>query len=1827
MHNAKTISTRVRLHAPLMQWKPTPPMMYPGSPQPAVHKKPGSRTGWVFLALTMLMAGALSPSLTRSDVNVGTSDVQVAVSEFDVGEQFANRASGTWSQSIVVSVDEDDVDLQIPGVSVGGIAGLNCIDLDNATDPDPGSASVQQLQNGVYCVFTRSDDDFNFIFYQREAFYFDFETIPIPIDRQTDHTSPREIVYDITFIGLDTAGDPTGNSGTATLTVTVSDADEGRPIIISSGTSVTGLTIEEGSLNNEAVQEPDTGNPGATVNAEIVATDPPKSDPRGGARGDVVTGFAFIGAITIQRTDGTTFTVTEAGDINFPFALQCSNVVMCDSVSIRVNSPFYLDAARYTRIDAFIQARDSNSEPIANPSIETTTRAINVGWSDPISIQVTIVPGADDPPRFDNSIIFTEPDGTRRTIQCEGLTNRRYAPEVVEGSPVAIRICAQDPDPGDQNLRVLYELEDLQNIDDAALFELSDQGRSDQGVLLTLRDDAVPDFEVRSQYSFLVTASSASPTAGAEPQTSTPVPVTITIINRDEKPRIDDQQIPVSPTAAGGDDIGQIEVADPGDSTADNPSLTYELDATIPGTTPGAQSVFAVDEDTGVVSIREGQGLGDTNPWIIGIRVTDEDLCDPDNENRNANLCGPNNDPDDMDEALVTIVAESALLTVDSLTVAEDNPDSEALVPIRVQGRLANDLVLVINTRDDGATAGIDYRALSNSRVTIPAGIYNLQDTPVVVRIEIIDDNVDNERNENIIVTASLDAQTTALRPGVEFTSGGESGVVMIAEDDAPAASFSVAELAQDEGQTGTTDIEIIVQLSPPASSELTINYSILEESTASIDDLDYSIEGIIEGVGSLTLDAGATQAVITVTVMGDTDIEPDETVLFRIDSGEGYIVGAVGDLEFLINDDDAPVVVFPIPSETVDEGDSGSTERLVSVELNEPAEEPLTIHFNIATAATAAAVCPDTAALDPEDLEGTADLDADYQLAGTIGGAGSLQIAIGDRDETLRIRVLGDESADEGDEFVVLCLREGVGYRTGADAVYRLTIVDDDAPDVQFSVAEATVTEGDRGDVTSYDATVNLATPLTDIITVNYEVLAESTASPDDYRIANVTERQGSVDIAAGAVSASFQIVVLGDEDSEGDELLTLRLFNEAAYNIGENGSLDLTIQDNDTLQANFEAAASSVTESDTADINASVVVELNRVPTAEETLIYSLIGGTAVFDANYCLPDPEPPEEGEDPPPLPPVREDTDYCIEGAIPAATFVTANPELELSDDAVAFIAVAVPPGLSDVDIPIILVADPISELNETVILRLEAISSGTIGAQNEHTLTIANNDPGSTVPERAIEINFLSQAATTASLGLLIDSLRPRLSEYPGGYSEFGALSNLAAQLAYGIGTGRSGSDKKGLLRSLSNVSWNATIGARSLQVENLAAGKDSAILWLHGGSKNLEGSTSMARSEFEYDGYSAAFTVGLERTLSDPFTLGLSLSYTESSFDYDLEAVREGAAPTDGKYDEYGAVLSVYTVLRPGRHSRLWMVVGAGYSDVDDKRDITDPNAPPGTPEITEEADSSATLLMFGMGFEYALVSALSRLPLELDIKTSAYTARKSLAKFRYSDNLTVPKSTSILSEVRTGLRFGASIGLGLSGAHIHPYIGLDGIFNVGEFHLDNRKALDVIAGLTWQQDRLRLLLEGNREFMRGDHELWGAYIEARYVTVPGQVGFLLQAFGRYGSSAARVRPQSPQWGTAFSEGPSIPGSSQTEKPGWRLGLESSYSIRTGLWGGGIVTPFLIAEPGRTQSLYVAGMRFQANASWRARLELQRSNDDQGKRDAGASVSMQYHF
>ena len=353
-------------------------------------------------------------------------------------------------------------------------------------------------------------------------------------------------------------------------------------------------------------------------------------------------------------------------------------------------------------------------------------------------------------------------------------------------------------------------------------------------------------------------------------------------------------------------------------------------------------------------------------------------------------------------------------------TVAEDALTASIMLTVAPPSASAFD-VMVTGAAGAGLEVG-EYTLPSSVRV-MPG------EATVTLQVTLNDDAVD-ELAETLEVT---------LAAGTGYTVGTTQSThtLTITDDDVPEVEFAMT--SSMVAENGGAALTVTVNISPAPVTALTVPVTV--SGTAMIT-ADYTLSLAAAPPFMLTVSAGAATGTFTVMPVDDSAIENAETAVLTLGTGTGYGLGTDSVYTVTLTSED----ILP-PQAEFTQADGGA------------------IAENGGTAAPAITVLRPPAGVLTlmVDVSGTAVLSTDYTL--TVDGTAvvtspfSVEVNAGVVD-VIAITAT-DDSTVEPVETVVLTL-QGAGNLLLGTARYEVSITDDDVPEVVFTSAGSTVSEGD---------------------------------------------------------------------------------------------------------------------------------------------------------------------------------------------------------------------------------------------------------------------------------------------------------------------------------------------------------------------------------------------------------------------------------------------------------------------------------------------------------------------------------------------------------------------------------------------------------------------------------------------------------------------------------------------------------------------------------------------------------------------------------------------
>jgi CSLREA domain-containing protein len=261
-----------------------------------------------------------------------------------------------------------------------------------------------------------------------------------------------------------------------------------------------------------------------------------------------------------------------------------------------------------------------------------------------------------------------------------------------------------------------------------------------------------------------------------------------------------------------------------------------------------------------------------------------------------------------------------------SISISDANADEgdagtrNATFTVRLSSPSANAVTCSYATSSGSATAGSDY-ASSSGTVTFAPGTVSRTISVAIAGDEVV------EANETFFVK---------LSSPINATLADSRGTGTIIDDDFPAVEPAVAisDVTIVEGDTGTRAAAFVVSLSTSTSIPVYAQYETADGTAVA--GADYA-----SARGSLIFQPGTTSQTIDVAILGDTEIESDETFGLVLRSVTGA-TGSGSHATATIRDDDSGRTVAILPLAGSGPGAGGASFR-TTLQLHNPGEHAMT--------------------------------------------------------------------------------------------------------------------------------------------------------------------------------------------------------------------------------------------------------------------------------------------------------------------------------------------------------------------------------------------------------------------------------------------------------------------------------------------------------------------------------------------------------------------------------------------------------------------------------------------------------------------------------------------------------------------------------------------------------------------------------------------------------------------------------------------------------------------------------------------------------------------
>ena len=563
----------------------------------------------------------------------------------------------------------------------------------------------------------------------------------------------------------------------------------------------------------------------------------------------------------------------------------------------------------------------------------------------------------------------------------------------------------------------------------------------------------------------------------------------------------------------------------------------------------------------------------------------------------------PTNDAVDETNETVTVSGESGSLTVNSATITlTDNDAAPTSITLTVNDdsvgegdgattitvtaavdgatRFAAATTVTVSVSDSETPTAVDFSAVANFDIMIAAEAASANNTFTLTPT---DDTLD-EADETITVSGSSGSLTV------------NSDTITLADDDAM-PSLSIDSPIVAEGNAGAKDMTFTVTLSAASGQQVTVDYAVdsTDPGTAT-SGTDYAPVS----AGTLTFAIGATSQTITVSVTGDTAMEPDETVRLTLSAPTNATLGTATGVGTIVSEDGTSLIRIDADPTNANVADPGP------LALNELSTDPansksysVRLKTPPTQTATVTITSGDTGAVTVNDTDGD----------NTNGVQNTLTFTAQNWSEARTVTLTAAEDDDGADESVALTHAASTASNseyTGMTASLTATVDDDETPAVVIDADPSTANMDEAGPLTLTEGhasnaaktySVRLATEPTQTVTVTLTSADTGAVSIDDTDGDNTNGVQNTLTFTSTTWETAQSVTArAADDDNATDESVALGATASTATTseyTGVTASLAAAVDDDETRAVTLGAATLSVPENGSAMYTAKLAAQ----------------------------------------------------------------------------------------------------------------------------------------------------------------------------------------------------------------------------------------------------------------------------------------------------------------------------------------------------------------------------------------------------------------------------------------------------------------------------------------------------------------------------------------------------------------------------------------------------------------------------------------------------------
>ena len=357
-------------------------------------------------------------------------------------------------------------------------------------------------------------------------------------------------------------------------------------------------------------------------------------------------------------------------------------------------------------------------------------------------------------------------------------------------------------------------------------------------------------------------------------------------------------------------------------------------------------------------------------------------------------------------------------LSIDDVVVTEGNSGTSiAAVTLSLSAPSGKTISVDVAAAGGTATQGVDYQH-NLTRVFITPGA-----TSQKFNVQIIGEVI-FEADETFFLNLSNPTDVT-IADG--------QGLITIQNND-PVPSITINDVTQAEGNAGMKLLNFAIRLSNPSSQQVSVQLDTANGTAEAGSDY-------VVSASTLIFNPGETVKIRSITINGDTLIEPDETFFVNLSNPAGASLTDAQGVGTILNDDTSSLQFGNATFTTAEDGGRAT----VTVTRTGDTSGVATLDYRTIDTDTFTIGC-----FDAVGNAGSAYARCDFATV-----VGSLSFATGETSKTITVPLI-DDGHVEGAETFQVRLSNAVGATLGTPGTATITITDNDAAGAQNPVVSS---------------------------------------------------------------------------------------------------------------------------------------------------------------------------------------------------------------------------------------------------------------------------------------------------------------------------------------------------------------------------------------------------------------------------------------------------------------------------------------------------------------------------------------------------------------------------------------------------------------------------------------------------------------------------------------------------------------------------------------------------------------------------------------------------